>query len=109
MPLTHFISTGHDGRQIQPCTGADPSLHPLPSFLTWPDAPQALEEELSMAAESQRSMHSASFTSADGGSMRSQSSSSRQPPSQPPHGLGRTAHLLFAAHHTFCCSQLHLT
>ena len=44
-----------------------------------------------MAAGSQRSMHSASFTSADGGSMRSQGSFPRQPPSHPPHGLGKSA------------------
>ena len=61
------------------------------SCLTWPHAAQTLEEELSMAAGSQRSMHSASFTSADGGSIRSQGSFPRHPPSHPPHGLGETA------------------
>ena len=72
-------------------SGARHSQHPPPYCLTWPHAAQALEEELSMAAGSQRSMRSASFTSADGGSMRSQGSFPRQPPSHPPHGLGKTA------------------
>ena len=89
--LTQSAYPGHLGRQMRAFTGPSHSLHPPLSFLTWPHAVQALEEELSMAAGSQRSMHSASFTSADGGSMRSQGSFPRQPPGHPPHGLGKSA------------------
>ena len=51
---------------------------------------QALEEELSIAAGSQRSMGGASFTSADGFSTRSQTSAARQASSNnPAHALGQ--------------------
>ena len=49
---------------------------------------QALEEELSLAAGSQRSMRSNSFTSADGMSTRSQGSMARQASSNPTQNIG---------------------
>ena len=51
-------------------------------------AMQALEEELSLAAGSQRSMRSNSFTSADGMSTRSQGSMARQASSNPTQIIG---------------------
>ncbi len=51
-------------------------------------AMQALEEELSLAAGSQRSMRSNSFTSADGMSTRSQGSMARQTSSNPTQNIG---------------------
>lgn len=64
---------------------------------------QALEEELSAAAGSQHSMHSTSFTSADGMSSRSQSSMARQASSNPPHGLGKLTST------KTCCYSQHLS